>query len=72
MVRICVQLVLASWEITGMDPHTDNPQEMFSSDVKILAEIIRLLKLGLREHMLSSRLLDEFLLLVLSLNRRTL
>lgn len=50
-----------------IDSHTANPHEVFSSDVKTLAEIIRLLKLGLGEHMLSFRLLDEFLLVVLSL-----
>lgn len=64
---ICLQLELASWEITGIDTRMDNPQEVFSSNVKVLSESFRLLKVGLREHMFSSRLLDEFLLVVLSL-----
>lgn len=43
---ICLQLELASWEITGIDTHMDNPQEVFSSNVKVLSEIFRLLEVG--------------------------
>lgn len=64
---ICVQLVLASWAIPGIDRYTDNLQAVFLLNVKVLSEIFRLLKVGLREHMFSSRLLDEFLLVILSL-----